>query len=123
VVPDERSGVVVRLDVHGMTCSACSASVEKTLRDARGVSSASVSVIPEGTAVITYDPNVTGVRDLIAAVEEMGFEAGVRRGDAESNETKRREAEAKQREELKTSVAFTVPIILSNLIFEKIWSP
>lgn len=123
VVPDERSGVVVRLDVRGMTCAACSASVEKTLRDARGVSSASVSVIPEGTAVITYDPNVTGVRDLIAAVEEMGFEAGVRRGDAESNETKRREAEAKHREELKTSVAFTVPIILSNLIFEKIWSP
>ena len=123
VVREERSGVVVRLDVRGMRCAACSTSVEKTLRDARGVSSASVSMIPEGTAVIAYDPHVTGVRDLIAEVEDMGFEAGVSRGDAAASETKRRDAEARQREELKTSAAFTVPIILSNLIFERIWSP
>lgn len=43
------------LDVQGMTCGACTASVKIVLKKLDGVSDAKVS-FDEGRAVVTYDP-------------------------------------------------------------------
>lgn len=123
--PRERgTGAVktVKLSVEGMTCAACSGSVETALRTARGVASASVSLLPQGVAIVVYDSRVTGARDLIGAVEEIGFDASVYHSSDEDSATPNREL-SRFREDLKEAVALTAPIVLINLIVEHIWVP
>lgn len=112
----------VKLSVEGMTCAACSGSVESALRTARGVTSASVSLLPQGVAIVVYDSRVTGARDLIDAVEEIGFDASVYHSSDEDAATPNREL-SRFREDLKEAVALTAPIVLINLIVERIWVP
>eukprot|EP00775_Hariotina_reticulata_P009333 gene9333-9497_t len=64
------------LSVGGMTCSVCSAAVEDVLLKVPGVLSATVN-LAINTATISYDPNVTGPRSCINAVEDAGFEASL----------------------------------------------
>jgi len=62
----------IELAVSGMTCSACVARVEKALTVVPGVLEASVNLATE-KAVITASGEIT--RELIDAVEKMGFSA------------------------------------------------
>eukprot|EP00941_MAST-03F_sp_MAST-3F-sp1_P006163 g6163.t1 len=61
------------LSVGGMTCGACVSTVERAL-SVNGVSDASVSLMTE-RAVVTFDPSVTSVTELIDIVEAVGFDA------------------------------------------------
>lgn len=63
-----------RLKVMGMTCSACSNSVEQALRSIPGVKSA-VVVLTTEEARIVVDQELVGLRTLIEAVEDAGFDA------------------------------------------------
>lgn len=117
-----RGTKTVKLAIDGMTCAACAGGVERALRTAKGVTSASVSLIPEGVAVVDYDPEHTGARTLIDAVEEIGFGASVYRGGGDERAKPNRE-QSKYREDLKMSIALTAPIVLTNLMLERIWSP
>jgi len=72
-VPKGRSEVV-RMRVHGMTCSACSSAVEAALRGVSGVSRASVS-LTLAEAEVEYDPAAAKEADLVDAVDDAGFEA------------------------------------------------
>lgn len=60
------------LGILGMTCSACSASVEKALLAVPGVSKASVDVLT-GRAEVWYNPTSTGPRAFLDAVAAAGF--------------------------------------------------
>jgi len=73
-VPD--SNEVVRLDVSGMTCAACSSRVQRVLERTEGVHSASVNLMTN-TAAIDFDPSVTGAGQLIASVEKAGYGAAL----------------------------------------------
>lgn len=59
--------------VKGMMCSGCSNSVEKVLNGVKGVKEASVNLAAE-TATVTYDEDETGHEELLAAVEDAGYE-------------------------------------------------
>lgn len=64
------------LKVEGMTCGACTSSVEAGFKDVEGVGSVSVSLVME-RAVITHDAekiSATQIRDI---VEDGGFDAEV----------------------------------------------
>ncbi|GLI67539.1 hypothetical protein VaNZ11_011761 [Volvox africanus] len=56
------------LRVYGMTSTASATAVEAALRRVAGVARAGVR-LEEGLAEVWYDPNVTGPRDCIAAIE------------------------------------------------------
>ena len=60
-----------RLRVEGMTCAACVSHVERALRGASGVASASVNLAAE-SATVDATPDVT-FDDLRAAVEAAGY--------------------------------------------------
>ena len=60
-----------RLRVEGMTCAACVSHVERALRGAPGVASASVNLAAE-SATVDAAPDVT-FDDLRAAVEAAGY--------------------------------------------------
>ena len=62
----------VILNVGGMTCSGCSAGLEKYLSKQNGVVSASVNLVL-ATAKIEYDENLLDVNKLNKFIEESGF--------------------------------------------------
>ena len=60
--------------VTGMTCSACSAHVEKSVCKLSGVESAPVNLML-GSMTVTYDENITNADQIIAAVIDAGYGA------------------------------------------------
>ena len=60
--------------VNGMSCSACSASVERVVKRLPSVVRADVNLI-SATLICEYDPTRLSENDIIAAVEKAGFEA------------------------------------------------
>ena len=103
------------LNVKGMTCSACSTAVEEGLMRVPGVCSAAVNLISK-TAVVIFDPNLTGPRDLIEVVENAGFEAELVTGNR-SDLSDRNSAEVLEyrRAALKAG-ALSLPVMLTMLL-------
>ena len=60
--------------VTGMTCSACSAHVEKAVAKVAGVESCPVNLML-GSMVVTYDETATSADKIIAAVVDAGYGA------------------------------------------------
>ena len=60
--------------VGGMTCSACSAHVEKAVKKLDGMEKADVNLLANSLAV-EYDENKLSAADIIAAVESGGYTA------------------------------------------------
>jgi Cu+-exporting ATPase len=71
VKPD---GTQATIPIGGMTCAACSARVEKALRKAEGVISASVNLATE-RALVVYDPAVLRLSGVKAVIEKAGYKA------------------------------------------------
>ncbi len=63
-----------RYRISGMTCSACSSHVEKSVNKVEGVEKASVNLLTE-TMEVTYDEQAIGKADIIGAVEHAGYGA------------------------------------------------
>lgn len=66
-----------RFNITGMTCSACSARVERTVAKIAGTADVSVNLLTN-TMSLAYDENVTSPAAIIAAVEEAGYGASVK---------------------------------------------
>ena len=58
----------VTLEISGMTCGSCVATVQSALESVKGVKEAKVS-LENKEAVVKYDPDVAKVEDLIQAVK------------------------------------------------------
>src|SRR5215213_1721631 len=67
----------ISIPVVGMTCTSCVRRVERTLSEKEGVAEASVNFAAE-KASVTYDPTTTNLDDLIGAIRDAGYGAGVR---------------------------------------------
>ncbi|KAK4755126.1 hypothetical protein SAY87_008883 [Trapa incisa] len=66
----------VQVRVTGMTCAACSTSVEGALRSLNGVLSASVALL-QNKADVIFDPNLLKDEDIRNTIEDAGFEAEI----------------------------------------------
>ena len=65
-----------KFNITGMTCSACSAHVEKAVRKLEGLQSADVSLMTNSMAV-QYDENILSADDIIKAVVDSGYGASL----------------------------------------------
>ncbi len=63
----------VTLNVSGMTCQGCVASVTRVLKAIPGVTDVVVSLQP-GTANVAYDSTRTTLPVLKAAIEDAGYD-------------------------------------------------
>jgi len=63
-----------RLDVTGMSCANCSATIGDALESLAGVTEASANVAT-GEATVTYDSEETSLREIYDAIEEAGYGA------------------------------------------------
>lgn len=105
-----------RFDVTGMTCSACSAHVEKAVRSC-GVDGVSVNLL-QNSMTVDYDASKLTSGAIIQAVEDAGYGASVHG----MSETVRKdipnegEKEAKAtRFRLKVSIAFLIPLMYVSM--------
>lgn len=67
---------ITTLKVDGMTCGACTSSVEAGFKDVEGVKSISVSLLA-GRAVIEHDAGIIAPEKLAETIEDRGFDAEV----------------------------------------------
>jgi P-type Cu+ transporter len=62
----------MKLPITGMTCANCVASVERNLKKENGVQGAIVNLSSE-RATVEFDPELTGLGDLVARVQRAGY--------------------------------------------------
>jgi P-type Cu+ transporter len=63
-----------KFDVVGMTCAACSLTIEKNLKKIEGVEDLSVNLL-QNSMQISYDDLILSKDDIINAVEKSGYQA------------------------------------------------
>jgi len=63
----------ITMNVRGMTCGGCVASVTRVLKAVPSVTDATVTLQP-GAAKVTFDPARTGAPALRAAITDAGFD-------------------------------------------------
>jgi len=112
----------VTLGIIGMTCSSCSAVIEKTLARVTGVQSASVNLAAE-TATVVFDPEVVGLDSLINAVKGAGYDAVLRVetavGGESANDAQRAAQQKHQKHErflFVFSLVLAVPAFLVSMV-------
>ena len=97
-------------DVRGMTCSACSAHVEKSVRKLDGIRSVTVSLLTNSMEV-DFDPARTGPEAICRAVASGGYSASPRGAKAEKAAAPA-DGEAKDRmRRLIASIALLIPLM------------
>jgi Cu+-exporting ATPase len=73
------------IPVTGMTCAACSATVQRTLEKTPGVSSANVNLITN-SATVDFDPGTTSPERLVDAIRATGYGAELPRAGESAEE-------------------------------------
>jgi Cu+-exporting ATPase len=101
----------VDLPVSGMSCAACARSIENQLAATPGVNSAHVN-FATSTATVEFDPAHAAVRNLVDAIEELGYGVLQPETAGEDVEDQAREREyAALKRRLWLAAAFAVPVV------------
>lgn len=66
----------LRLKVSGMTCAACSSSIERSLRRKNYIDKIEVDLI-NGRAFIIYDDKIANIDDIIKHIQKLGYDAEI----------------------------------------------
>ncbi|HHZ02545.1 MAG TPA: cadmium-translocating P-type ATPase [Tissierellia bacterium] len=96
-----------KFDVTGMTCSACSARIEKNINKTEGVIEANVNLLTNSMTV-KYDDALLSTEDIIRVVENTGYGA---------SSSEKRRSEAKEVKEDKSEIDEMKKRLLVSMIF------
>nr|XP_054520943.1 copper-transporting ATPase 2 isoform X13 [Pan troglodytes] len=66
----------IELTITGMTCASCVHNIESKLTRTNGITYASVA-LATSKALVKFDPEIIGPRDIIKIIEEIGFHASL----------------------------------------------
>lgn len=72
------------LQITGMTCASCVHLIESSLERKPGILEASVA-LATNSGKFQYDTEVTGPRDIMEAIESIGFGASLASNDSKKN--------------------------------------
>jgi mercuric ion binding protein len=64
----------IKLDIEGMTCGACSASIKTALKQIDGVGKIDITFEQKG-GTVQYDPAKVNEQTIVDAINETGFKA------------------------------------------------
>lgn len=113
-----------RFDITGMTCSACSARVEKAAAKLEGMGSVSVNLLTNSMKV-SYDEERLTEGDIINAVEKAGYgasaartdqkEEGGQQGDSGQRKNIALEEMKKMKGRLILSIVFLIPLMYLSM--------
>ena len=96
--------VRAKIRIGGMTCAACSSSVERALNGMEGMKSVSVN-LATNTAALDFDPDLVSLETIADEIESLGFD--VLKDEAEDDG----EIAKKTKRKLLISILFTVPLL------------
>ncbi|TDW25779.1 Cu+-exporting ATPase [Breznakia blatticola] len=97
-----------KIDVTGMTCSACAAHVEKAVKKLPGTKEANVNLM-QNKLLIDYDPKVTSEQDISSAIEAAGY--GVKK-EVQTADTENQFAKQAKQEKRKLWISVILLIVL-----------
>ncbi|MBR6652962.1 MAG: copper-translocating P-type ATPase, partial [Anaerotignum sp.] len=108
-----------KFDVTGMTCSACSAHVEKAVCKLEGIDSVNVNLL-QNSMVVEYDENALNTDDIINAVKSGGYGAslqGAKNASASAEPPKNVALEEMKimRNRLISSFCFLIPLFYISM--------
>ena len=109
-----------KFDVTGMSCSACSAHVEKAVSKVPGVDRVQVNLL-QNTMEVEYEQGAADADKIINAVQEAGYGASVRGGKKdqtkEKNELQKKTADEarKMKRRLAWSIAFLLVLMYVSM--------
>jgi len=122
----ERHATDLVAPVRGMHCAACVGKVERALTSVPGVDQASVNLATE-QATVSFDPALTSVDALQAAVAAAGYELAEPRagaGPVDDAEQSAREAEQRsQRTRLIVGAVLSAPVLVGGMAHLLPWVP
>ena len=102
-----------KFNIQGMTCSSCSAHVERAVKKLQGIKNVNVNLL-SNNMIVEYDENSTNKDIIIAAVEEAGYGANI---DGKSEKENKNIKETKNndiismKKRLIISVIFLIPLM------------
>lgn len=106
------------LTIGGMTCSACSARIEKVISKIDGIEKANVNLLAENMSV-SFDEQKTDIESVIKKVEQLGYTAQLKREEKASLPDERPKKEnadaANLKKRLIVSLIFTVPLFYLSM--------
>jgi len=105
-----KSAEEVELPIGGMTCAACARTVERQLAGSPGVGKASVNFATK-IASVSYNPAETRVEDLVAAVEDVGYEV-----PQEPQEIAEAASAREIRRRLMVGAVFAAPVFILGML-------
>lgn len=102
-----------KFNVTGMTCSACSAHVDKSVRALNGVNEVNVNLL-RNSMTVEFDENTVTEQDIINAVKSGGYGAYTEnKKEAVSSDTSMELKEMKNR--LIISICFLIPLMYLSM--------
>ncbi|KAF4081055.1 hypothetical protein AMELA_G00157060 [Ameiurus melas] len=104
------SNGTLELVVRGMTCASCVHKIESSLMKQKGIVYASVA-LATNKAHVKYDPEVTGPRDIMRLIENLGFEASLVKKDRPGNHLDHSREIQQWRRSFLISLVFCVPVM------------
>jgi len=115
IIPSQHA----QLEVQGMTCASCSATVERVVSKLPGVQTANVNLAAE-TLSLDYDPNEVTLQQVVGAVADAGYQAILPVDSTIEDELERKKAhKAKRLNNLRRrfiiSAILTVPLLLISM--------
>jgi len=106
----------VTLNIEGMSCANCAATIERGLNENPGVSSANVNLSTE-KATIQYDANAVKTSELMRIVDNLGYKAIRTDEEARDEDALRKEKELKRlRIELLAAILLSAPLLLNMIL-------
>ncbi len=116
-----------QFDITGMTCSACSARVEKSVSRLPGIHEVSVNLL-KNSMVASYDESVLNVQEIVQAVEKAGYGAAIKSAgnnrqmkgaDNKQSAVSEENTAQKEYKQMKTrlllSALFTIPLFYISM--------
>ncbi len=106
-----------KFDVTGMTCSACVAHVEKSVRKLNGVDDVTVNLLTNSMSV-QYDHDTLTAQQIIESVQQAGYDAFYKAESLSGKAPKVNHAETEQQEMKKRvlkSFTFLIPLLYLSM--------
>jgi Cu+-exporting ATPase len=104
----------VSIPVGGMTCTACSAAIERSLKKLPGVQIAAVNFATE-KATVTYDPSTVRLSEIKGAIKKAGYESLAMEAASDAKIDAHKEAKEREIRTMWTkfivSAAFSIPLL------------
>lgn len=110
-----------KYDITGMTCSACSAHVEKAVKKLEGMKNVSVNLL-QNSMTVEYDESILTSQNIIDAVVDAGYGASLKdsgKSAGTSAQTKKENTAEKSAKDMKkrliSSLCFLVPLMYVSM--------